>query len=228
MTDFEYTIGRDLDLKAEEEKTLSSERMKYGLLLGMMVLSFDLLYGRRRTLPKFQVLEILARYPYWAWENGAYCHLTWLLSMNKPAAEEAVRRDLELIDLGRESQDNEQWHMLLLNDLIRQKGIEVGWLKGCLFPRVLAFGYYYVSRCIFALNPAWSFAINAAFEDHAEHEYMMMARENPAWDEEEFKSVYYEYYPEQKTVADLIRRIGLDERDHKFASLEQLKKLSES
>ena len=91
-------------------------------------------------------------------------------------------------------------------------------------PRVMAFKYAILSRLIFRINPAWSFAMNAAFESHAEHQYMLMAKENPQWDAEVVDTKYFAYYPRQKTLGDLVRRIGLDERDHMNHSLEELGK----
>jgi hypothetical protein len=93
-------------------------------------------------------------------------------------------------------------------------------------PRILAFVFYYLTRLIFCLRPAWSFAMNAAFESHAEHEYMLMAREHPEWDDQEIDSIHFDRYPRQRTLNDLVRRIALDERDHMNHSLEELERLA--
>jgi hypothetical protein len=130
-----------------------------------------------------------------------------------------------VISLGRESQDNEDRHLLLVEDIIHQKGIKLGWFNHCLMPRLLAFGYYFLTRMIFCIRPSWSFAMNAAFESHAEHEYMSVIAANPEWDDEKVDSVHFERYPKQATLGDLIRRIALDERDHMNHSLEILEKL---
>ncbi len=65
-----------MDLKAEQEKTLATPRRKYGLLAGGLFSAMDFLYGRRRTLSKFKVLEVVARVPYQAWEHVAYIAFT--------------------------------------------------------------------------------------------------------------------------------------------------------
>jgi hypothetical protein len=39
-------------------------------------------------------------------------------------------------------------------------------------------------------------------------------------------SVWFRYYPKQKSVADLVRRVGLDERDHMNHSLEEIERLT--
>ena len=68
--------------------------------------------------------------------------------------------------------------------------------------------------------------MNAAFESHAEHEYMMLVKENPGWEEGEVQSCFFEYYPKQKSLCDLLRRIALDERDHMNHSLEEVERLT--
>lgn len=218
-----YTIGRDdLDLKAEQKKTMDTPRLHAPLILKLMFITFDLLYGKECTLPKVKVLEILARYPYWAWETGACLRITSLYARTTAANRQRLEDLLELIDYGREAQDNEQFHLLLMEDVIQQKGIRLGWFRHYFLPRVMAFQYYYISRLIYWINPAWSFFMNAAFESHAEHEYMNMSAQHPEWDNEPLESTFFDQYPRQKTLGDLLRRIGLDERDHMNHSLEEL------
>ncbi len=226
MTKYEYTIGKEMDLKKEQEITLAAPRLKSNLILKMMFLTMDILYGSKRTLPKFKVIEILARYPYWAWENGGYLRLTKLYTKKRKDIEKKTEDFCHFIDIGREAQDNEQSHMLLLEDIIQKEGIKLGWFNHYFLPRVLAGTYYVLTRMMFSMNPKWSFAMNAAFESHAEHEYMLLAKENPEWDSKEIDSIYFKNYPRQKTLGDHLRRIGLDERDHMNRSLEQIEKLT--
>ena len=226
MSQYDYTIGKEVDLAQEQERTLSTPRLRSNILLRMMYITFDLVYGFKRTLPKFKVLEILARYPYWAWENGSYRRFTKLLAGRREPTEFETEELHHIIDLGRVSQDNEQAHMLLLDNIIQRMGIKLGWIRHLLIPRILAFGYYYFTRILYHLSPVSSFKMNAAFESHAEHEYMQMAKENPQWDDEPVDSVYFKRYPSQKSLNDLIRRIALDERDHMFHSLEEVERLS--
>lgn len=226
MAEFEYTMGKTLNLKTEQEKTLQTPVMRANIILRMMYLMMDLLYGSARTLPKFKVIEVLARYPYWAWENGAYARLTRLCSRARCPDKRPVEVALRHIELGRHSQDNEQWHLLLIEDIMRQKGMKQSWLRGALLPRLLAFQYLFLTRIMYRLKPAWSFAMNAKFESHAEHEYMRLVQEHPEWENEPVESEYFAYYPKQNTLADLFRRIGLDERDHMNESLEECERIT--
>ena len=47
-----------VDLKSEQGKTLSSSRRKAGLLAKALFWGMDIIYGRKRTLSKFKVLEV--------------------------------------------------------------------------------------------------------------------------------------------------------------------------
>jgi len=225
MGSYEYTMGKEMDLKAEQAKTLATPKLPANLILKFMFWQFDFLYGKERSLPKVLVLEILARYPYWAWENGGYHLLSKLYSGTKQADPEAVEKALRHIQMGREAQDNEQWHMLLWADLCHQKGIKLDWVYHFVMPKTMTIVYFWITRIMYWLNPVWSFTMNAAFESHAEHEYMLYAQEHPEFENAPVESRWFKYYPKQKTLADLVRRVALDERDHMNHSLEEAERL---
>ncbi len=42
----------------------------------------------------------------------------------------------------RVQQDNEQWHLLILEEQILDAGVREGWMRFRLIPQVLAFAYY--------------------------------------------------------------------------------------
>ena len=42
----------------------------------MLFRTLDTLYGKKRTLSKFKVLELVARVPYQTWEQVAYIAIT--------------------------------------------------------------------------------------------------------------------------------------------------------
>jgi ubiquinol oxidase len=226
MATFEYTMGRGLDLKEEQRKTLASPVLPANMLLKLMFVTMDLLYGRKGSLLKFKVLEIFARYPYIAWELRAYKWITKQYAVNSYTDKAASEQNLHYIDLGRRSQDNEQMHLMMIEDIIRRKGIRQPWFRSVLLPRLGAFMYHYSSNLLFWIRPAWSFSMNARFESHAEHEYMKMVAEHPEWEDEPVETEYFDRYPRQKTMADLFRRIGLDERDHMYESMEEYERLT--
>lgn len=204
-------------LKLEQEKTLVSPRMRYGLLARLLFVGMDLLYGRPKTLSKFKVLEVIARVPYQAWEHVAYIAIT-----HTHAYPDLARRIFDRVKESRIQQDNEQWHLLILEELTDRKHIHENFLWYRLLPQVIAFLYYHISWLLYVIRPARSYLLNAHFEDHAEHEYMEYVAENPALEAEPFESMFADDYGRFASLADLFRQIGYDERAHKLESLARI------
>lgn len=212
------TINDKVSLREQEEVTLSTPRRHYGLFARLLFASLNLFYGKKRTLSKFKVLEVIARVPYQSWEHVAYIAMTHTYA--KP---NFARRVFDFIKESREQQDNEQWHLLILEDIVQKKGIRENFFMHRIAPQIAAFFYYHVSWLLYVMRPRWSYALNADFEDHAEHEYMEFARENPAFDAEPFDSEFAADYGRFDSLGDLLRNIGVDERLHKEESLARMK-----
>ncbi len=205
------------DLKAEQERTLAAPRRPYGVLANALFSGMDLVYGRGRTLSKFKVLEVIARVPYQSWEQVAYVAMTHTYA--KP---DFARRVFEFVRESRAQQDNEQWHLLILQEQVQKKALNEGFFFYGILPQVVAFLYYHISWILYVIRPALSYALNADFEDHAEHEYMEFVRENPALESEPYQSDFARDYGSFANLADLFRNIGLDERHHKEESLARM------
>src|SRR3989338_742831 len=197
-----------LDLRKEQERTLASPRRRYSPLARLLFVCLDLFYGRKRALLKFKVLEVIARVPYQAWEHVAYIAMTH--TYKRPGF---ARRIFEFVREARHQQDNEQWHLLILEEMTDRKALKEGFFLHRIMPQLMAF--LSVSWILYVVKPAWSYALNADFEDHAEHEYMEFVEENPAFESAPFESDFKEDYGDFRNAADLFRRIGLDERVHK-------------
>ena len=205
------------ELKKEEEATLRAPRRRYGLAAQALFLFMDWVYGKRKSLSKFKVLEVIARVPYQAWEHVAYIAITH--RYGKP---DFARRIFEFVTESRRQQDNEQWHLLILEELVHKKGASENFFLYRVLPQITAFLYYHLSWFLYVIQPSLSYSLNADFEDHAEHEYMEFVRENPALEKEPFVSDFSLDYGPFDSLADLIRQIALDERLHKGESLERI------
>ena len=205
------------ELGRAQRETLAAPRIRYGLLARVLFVTLDLLYGRRWTLSKFKVLEVIARVPYQAWEHVAYIAITHV----HPRPDFA-RRIFERVRESRIQQDNEQWHLLLLEELTDRAGVREGLVRYRVVPQMMAFVYYHISWLLYVIRPRWSYLLNAWFEDHAEHEYMHYVAENPALEAEPFESIFADDYGRFASVADLFRQIGYDERVHKLETLERV------
>ena len=211
----------DLDhegLLQAQASTLSAPRRRYGPPAWALFRLLDLVYGRDRTLSKFKVLELVARVPYQSWEQVAYIAITHSYEHT-----DLARRIYGRVTQARTEQDNEQWHLLILEERILREGVREGWLRYRVFPQLLALVYYQLSWLLYVLRPAWSYRLNADFEDHAEHEYMELVTEHPEWETLPFESAFAADYAELETVADLFRQIGYDERVHKEQSLDNMR-----
>jgi len=204
-------------LKREQERTLSTPRLRYSLLARVLFVGMDILYGRRSTLSKFKVLELIARVPYQAWEQVAYAAIT-----HTSSDPDFARRVFDRVRESRRQQDNEQWHLLILAELIVLRGLREGFVRFWLIPQFIAFIYYQIVWLLYVVSPSWGYRLNAEFEDHAEHEYMEFVREHPELEQEPWVSVLSADYGAFKSLADLFRQIGYDERAHKEESLARL------
>ena len=199
-------------LVAEQQATLDTPRRRPGLSAKALFLIMDLVYGQARTLEKFRVLELVARVPYQAWENVAYVAVTH--TARQPGF---ARRVFDRVRVSRWEQDNEQWHLLILEELTADAP-RSPWVKGRLLPQILAFAYYQLSWIMYTMRPAWSYRLNADFEDHAEHEYALLVAEHPEWETTPYEGGFSEDFGRYETLADLFRQIGYDERLHKLES----------
>src|SRR6478672_1671599 len=119
----------------------------------------------------------------------------------------------------REQQDNEQWHLLILEELIAKSGNREHHFYYFWIPQAIAMVYYQISWLLFVIKPKWSYLLNADFEDHAEHEYMLLVAEHPEWEDIPFRSDFAADYGSFGSLADLFRQIGHDERVHKEESI---------
>lgn len=204
-------------LGVAQRQSLLSPRRKYGLAARLLFVSLDAVYGKKRTLSKFKVLELVARVPYQSWEQAAYIAITHVHEHTGMA-----RRIHERVLESRAQQDNEQWHLLIIDELIAKSGVEESRIKFFWIPQGIAMVFYQVSWLMFVIRPAWSYRLNADFEDHAEHEYAHLVDEHPEWDTMPFSSRFAGDYGQYASVADVFRQIGHDERVHKQESESQL------
>jgi len=205
-------------LREEQAKTLAEPQMRYGLLVTVFFVLFDLVYGRKRSWSKFKVLEVVARVPYQAWEHVAYIAITHIYFEQADYA----RRIFDRVKESRAQQDNEQWHLLILEEWTHRQKIRESFVLYRLIPQMIAFFYYQISWLLYVFKPAWSYRLNAAFEDHAAREYMQFVKEHPELESIPFDSAFKQDFGNFPMLADVIRQIGYDERVHREESLAQI------
>ena len=204
-------------LRIEQQRTLDTPRRRYSLAARVLFIGMDLLYGRKRTMSKFRVLEIVARVPYQTWETVTYKQIS-----KRHRHPLDIRTLYDRVREFRAQQDNEQWHLLILDELVAASGRRENTIWYDVLPRLIAWGYWHFAWLLYALKPTWSHRLNADFEDHAEHEYALAVAENPQWETTAYRSVLAADYGSFASIADLLRQIGHDERLHKQESEQHL------
>lgn len=203
----------NIDLKKEQRASLARPRYNYSAIARFFFLSMDLVTGKKVTLAKAKLLEMLACVPYRAWENRQYKRMTQ--QYRNP---ELVRQSRSIKLWGREAQDNEYWHLLVLNEKMKEDRVKDPWYLFPPIPFLMTASYAVMSwaMALFALRRAFLF--NAEFEDHAEHVYAQFVQEHPEWESQPVNNEIVKQYGDFGTWADVFRRIGLDERDHMNSS----------
>ena len=117
-------------LLATHAETLAAPRRRYSLAARVLFWQMDLLYGRAKTVEKALVLEIVARVPYQTWENASYKRITRVHRRTGLAL-----RIWDRLREFRAQQDNEQWHLLIMAELVERSGRKAGWLRSGSCPR---------------------------------------------------------------------------------------------
>jgi len=199
-----------INLKKEQQASLMRPRYKYSLAARLFFQSMDLITGSKTTLSKVKLIETLASIPYRAWEIRQYARLT-----RKYQNQNLVNHARSIMEWGREAQDNEYYHLLVIHEKMKEDDIKDAWYLFPPIPFLMTSIYFLFSRIMALFNLRRAFLFNAEFEDHAEHVYAEFVRENPEWEEQSVQSGLVTGYGQFNTWADVFRRIGLDERDHR-------------
>jgi hypothetical protein len=200
-------------LRLEQRRTLSAPEARPDLALRLMFASVDVLYGHRLSIEKFLVLEHLAQVPYRSWERVAQRRIA------RTRGRSLLARRIQLrVAEARAQHDNEQWHMLVMEDLIARQGGPLQRVRHRLLPRLMALPWQVATWVLHLVRPAASYRLNAAFEAHAERCYMRYVAEHPETERQIFGGPLADRWSGPVTVADVLRQIGHDERVHRHDS----------
>ncbi len=202
-----------IDLKAEQQASLERPRCKYSLAAKFFFATMDLLTGRGINLPKTLLIELLASIPYRAWELRMYSKLTFGYRNRQ-----AVKKTLEIMEWSRAAQDNEYWHAQAIQEKMIEDGTKRPWYLFQPIPFFVVGGYILFTRSMALFNLRRAFLFNAEFEDHAEHIYAQFVQDNPQWETQPVTQKVVLDRMAFDNWADVFRRIGLDEREHRDAS----------
>lgn len=198
-----------IDLKKEQSATLLRPRLVYSGIAKIFFWGMDLVTGKRITLAKAKLLETLACIPYREWEIRKYQKITkFYENLDK------VKNSQQIIKWARDAGDNEYWHLLVLQEKMKEEKLSDTWYLSSFVRLGAVMFYVFLSRMVAFININWAYDFNAQFEDHAEHVYAQFVNEHPEWENQVVNNPLVKQYADLATWADVIRRIGLDERDH--------------
>jgi len=198
-----------IDLKKEQKASSERPRYRYSLAARGFFWSMDLLTGKKTTLSKAKLIEMLASIPYRSWEIRQYARMTRCYRN-----QELVQKARRIMVWGREAQDNEYWHLTVINEKMKADGIKDSWYLFWPIPFIMLASYVVLTRIMALLSIRRAFRFNAQFEDHAEHVYAQFVEEHPEWEDQPVNNEKVKEYGDFANWADVFRRIGLDERDH--------------
>lgn len=203
----------NIDLRKEQHASLKRQHINYGLAARFFFFGMDIIAGKKNNLSKAKLLEILACIPYREWQIRQYALLTF-----KYYQRESINWAQDIIDWGREAQDNEYMHLLVIQEKMKEDNIKDKWYLSTPIVFLIVAFYLLLSRVLAWVNIRAGFRFNAEFEDHAEHIYAQMVIDNPQWETEPVTNELVKEYADVPYWADVFRRIGLDERDHRNRS----------
>ncbi len=198
-----------IDLKKEQTASRERPRYRYSLPARFFFGSMDLITGKKTTLAKAKLIEMLASIPYRAWEFRQYARLT--RCYRNP---DSVRKTNDIVTWSREAQDNEYCHLLVIHEKMKEDGIRDSWYLFPVIPFLIIMTYVLITRAMALINIRRAFLFNAEFEDHAEHTYAEFVEDHPQMETEPVNNDKVKAYCNCSNWADVFRRIGLDERDH--------------
>jgi ubiquinol oxidase len=198
-----------IDLKKEQQASRARPRYPYSAVARVFFGSMDMLTGKQTTLAKAKLVEILATVPYRAWERREHARVTRHQGDGAGAQEAGA-----IMRWGKEAQDNEHWHLVLIEEKMREDAAKKAWYLSPPLPSLMVGPYGLLTWTMARLAIRRAFVLNAEFEDHAEHTYAQLVQDHPEWEDQPVESAVVQEYGSFRSWADVFRRVGLDERDH--------------
>ncbi|MGI9607745.1 MAG: alternative oxidase [Acidimicrobiales bacterium] len=198
------------ELREHQQRYLDMPEYRYGLPARVLFWTADKAFPQGRSFEFFAFVELVARVPYMAWE-----HVGHIAQTQNHQDHEFDRKIQDRVVLARDEQDNEFWHLLIMEEFLDTQGYKRRRFLDRVFPQVLSFIYYQLSWFLYAVRPRWAYRLNSDFEDHALRQYAAFVDEHPEFDEMPWESRYHDDYGHHVTIADMLRQIAVDEEQHK-------------
>jgi ubiquinol oxidase len=198
------------ELREHQQRYLEAPKYRYGLPARLLFSTADKAFPQGRSFEFFAFVELVARVPYMAWE-----HVGHVAQTQNHRDHEFDRKIQDRVVLARDEQDNELWHLLIMEEFLDKQSYKRRWFLDRVFPQLLSFLYYQLSWLLYVIRPKWSYQLNSDFEDHALRQYAAFVHEHPEFDTMPWESAYRGNYGHHVTIGDMLRQIAVDEEQHK-------------
>jgi len=218
----EELVEKLKDSKFREEYTEKYKDYKVGLvpkILGsILVLSGNIVYGRKPSYAKFKAVEVIARIPYQSWEWVSYMFLTAMYGN-----EERAIRLTHTSRFARVAQDNETMHVVVMTQITKREG-QSGIFRHYLIPLLFSFFYYVVSAILYAVHRKSALELNYVFESHAYDQYSEFIEEHGEEQKgKQVESKFLKFYGREcANEYELFCSIRDDELIHKNESIRRI------
>lgn len=198
------------ELREHQRRHLAMPSYRYSPPARLLFWTADKVFPQGRSFEFFAFVELVARVPYMAWE-----HVSHIAQTQNHRDHQFDRKIQNRVLLARDEQDNEFWHLLIMQEFCERKGYRPRWFFDRLFPQVLSVVYYHLSWLLYVVHPKSSYRLNSDFEDHAMRQYAKFVEEHPEFDDMPWESEYRADYGFHATIGDMLRQVARDEEQHK-------------
>lgn len=184
----------------------------------------DIVYGKKPSIKKFKVIEVVARVPYQTWEFANY-----LLTTNFYTNEEKVLKYAMRSDFGKFAQDNETMHVVVVSQIAKKQCKQI-WLIHTLLPIILAYIYFLISTILYLISSRYSYELNYLFENHAYHQYVWLVKDyGDELAKKPLKSKFLDFYGRPaKNQLEFFEAVKNDEIIHRNQSALEMVKHNDS
>ena len=192
------------------------------LFIGRALFLFmDAMCGKKPSLGKFRVLEVVARIPYQSWEVVHYFLTTHFYANERLAID--LFRDSKF---ARFAQDNETMHAVVITQMCRSEKTGIGALRFYIVPLLIAYLYAVFCLLFYFFTPRKSYELNYIFEDHSQEQNGIFIADNEQFKEKPLRSKFSEVYGRASTnYYDFFAGVRDDEINHRDRSLEAMQEI---
>lgn len=191
------------------------------VLGNLLVLSGNIVYGKKPSYAKFRAVEIIARVPYHSWTAAAFTLMTMFFTDEKKAMKLS-----KVAENANFSQENETMHVVVISHIIEKEG-RLGFFRHTLIPMLFALFYYWFSYIIYLIKPKYSYELNFMFENHAFEQYDLFLKENEHMlKTKTIESEFLDWYGRfPRSQYDFFLSVRNDEIVHRNFSIHEIKEI---